>query len=304
MVETVGKKLQHARLRRQISIDDAARITRLRPAQVLDLENDNYTNFPNIAYAKGFLLIYAKFLDVDVSEFAETMETSNPVAIDEYEYLNTPLDRGRVIAYHAPPRRRSLRPLMIMGIALVGVMIVMYLIVSFQRLGNLVEIAEKREGNGAPEQQQEPPAPAARPSPAVTQPALRPENAGALPPAPGLVPEQPAPVASEENPPEMAATGATGITPPLPAPTPDAPTPPPTPVVKEVTLRPRKKTWVKIQRDMPDSAPIFEDWLYPDAPPLKIRGTKLWIQLKDRGAVEITQNGQPVSADGPTVAIE
>src|SRR5438067_8974568 len=170
MVETVGKKLQHSRLRRQISVEDAARGTRMRPSQIIDLENDNYTNFPNAAYAKGFLLIYAKFLGVDVGEFAETMESVNPVAVDEYEYLNAPVDRGRVV--HRPQKKHALMPLLILALLLIAAAVVMYIYAIFMRLGNLEQIAEK---GGA--------SPAASSSPsAAAVPAATPELAPAVSP--------------------------------------------------------------------------------------------------------------------------
>ena len=98
MVESAGKKLQQARLHKQISVEEAARVTRMRPDKILDLEEDNYSNFPSMSYAKGFLLIYAKFLGVDVRDFADTLQTPNPVSSeDDYEYLNAggqPAGRG------------------------------------------------------------------------------------------------------------------------------------------------------------------------------------------------------------------
>src|SRR2546423_488945 len=144
MVETVGRKLQQARLRKQISVEDAARATRVRPDKIIDLENDNYSNFPNIAYAKGFLLIYAKFLGVDVTDYADTLENANPVAIDEYEYLNAPTDHRPVV--HYAPQKHSLLPLLIGAVLLIATAIIMYLVLSFQRLGSLEQIAEKKEG--------------------------------------------------------------------------------------------------------------------------------------------------------------
>jgi hypothetical protein len=74
--------------------------------------------------------------------------------------------------------------------------------------------------------------------------------------------------------------------------------------VKEVVLKPSKKTWVKIRKDVADSAPVFEDWLYPDAPPLKLRGARFWVEMRDPGAVEITRDGQPVPSDQQSVTIE
>jgi cytoskeletal protein RodZ len=76
MDESVGKRLSKARLKRGLSIDEAAHATRLRPDKIVALENDDYSMFANNVYAKGFLQIYGRFLDVDVSEYARSLESA------------------------------------------------------------------------------------------------------------------------------------------------------------------------------------------------------------------------------------
>ena len=105
IVESPGKRLRDRRLEKQMSIADVARVTHIRQDRILDLEKDDYSNFPSLSYARGFLLIYARLLGVDVSEAAVRLENSNPVDIEEYEYLSgkpAPLTRslgvGRRIA--------------------------------------------------------------------------------------------------------------------------------------------------------------------------------------------------------------
>ncbi len=109
MVNSVGKKLQQARLSKQLSIEEAARVTRIRPDKLIDLEEDNYSNFPSMSYAKGFLLLYARFLGVDVREFADTLHAPNPVSSDDYEYLNAaaagPRPRPPAVPITLAPRR-------------------------------------------------------------------------------------------------------------------------------------------------------------------------------------------------------
>ena len=88
MTESIGKQLCQARIKRRMTIDEAAHATKLRPDKVVALENDDYTRFPSNAYAKGFLQIYGKFLGVDVREYAALLDTANPIALDDYQYLN------------------------------------------------------------------------------------------------------------------------------------------------------------------------------------------------------------------------
>src|SRR6266550_521722 len=56
-----------ARRARNLTLDEAARMTKIRPARLAEIEADDFSQFPSLAYAKGFLLIYGKFLDVDVT---------------------------------------------------------------------------------------------------------------------------------------------------------------------------------------------------------------------------------------------
>ena len=74
--------------------------------------------------------------------------------------------------------------------------------------------------------------------------------------------------------------------------------------VKQVSIMPIRKTMVTIRKDVADSAPIFEDWLYPGAGPLKVSGHKLWIQVQDPSAVQITQDGQPLPSGQADIQIE
>ena len=86
-MEGLGKKLQEARLARNLTLDEAARITKIRPGRLQEIENEDFSEFASLAYAKGFLLIYGKFLDVDVSPYLEAFETSDSVTVDGYSYL-------------------------------------------------------------------------------------------------------------------------------------------------------------------------------------------------------------------------
>jgi len=150
MVNSVGKKLQQARVSKHLSIEEAARVTRIRPDKLLDLEEDNYSTFPSLSYAKGFLLLYARFLGVDVREYADTLHAPNPVSRDDYEYLNRaaigPQPPPARRPYHFSPRReRTILPVVVVGVLIGAVALAAYLVISFERLGNLDDIAEKKD---------------------------------------------------------------------------------------------------------------------------------------------------------------
>ena len=98
-MEGLGKKLQEARLAKKIYAREAARVTKIRAARIQEIEAEDFSNFSSLAYAKGFLLIYGKFLDVDVTPYLDAFETSQEVSVDGYAYLQDPPSRAR--------RRRS-----------------------------------------------------------------------------------------------------------------------------------------------------------------------------------------------------
>src|ERR1700759_2351376 len=86
-IEGLGKKFQEARIARNLTLDEAARMTKIRPSRLAEIEGDDFSQFPSLAYAKGFLLIYGKFLNVDVTPYLEAFETSDQVTVDGYSYL-------------------------------------------------------------------------------------------------------------------------------------------------------------------------------------------------------------------------
>lgn len=293
MVETVGKKLQQARLRKKISVEEAAHATKVRPGRIADLENDDYTNFPNMTYGKGFLIIYARYLGVDVSDFADSLENTNPVGVADYEYLShNPGSNDRVVRRRI--KKGSWKPFIYAMLGLVGAAIIINFAITFQRLGPLERLEEKRLATDL-----EPsPAPVPNPTPALraTTPVASPPVEPTLPVA-ALTPT-PTPIEQIEVRRAEPVIRSESAAPPVstPAFTPAA--------IKEVTIRPVKKTWVKITKDVQGSPPVFEDWFYPDARPLSFKGTKFWIEIGDKDAVKITKDGTPLSYVPPGVTVE
>jgi cytoskeleton protein RodZ len=86
-MEGLGKTLKEARLARGLTLDEAGRMTKIRPTQLNDIENEDFSQFASLAYAKGFLVIYGKFLEVDVTPYLEAFEISETLTVDGYSYL-------------------------------------------------------------------------------------------------------------------------------------------------------------------------------------------------------------------------
>src|SRR6202049_1795228 len=95
-IEGLGKKFQDARRARNLTLDEAARLTKIRQSRLAEIEANDFSQFPSLAYAKGFLLIYGKFLDVDVTPYLEAFEGSENVTVDGYSYLQDRSEERRV----------------------------------------------------------------------------------------------------------------------------------------------------------------------------------------------------------------
>src|SRR5262245_48346492 len=148
-IEGLGKKFQEARVARKLTLDEAARMTKIRPQRLAEIEADDFSQFPSLAYAKGFLLIYGKFLDVDVAPYLDAFEDSESVTVDGYSYLqenerakpvSAPVARRRPVATGGGGSRVSPMPL------IVGVVV---LVVGFLGMKFLLNVQRLAPGRGA-----------------------------------------------------------------------------------------------------------------------------------------------------------
>ncbi len=132
---------------RGLTLDEAARLTKIRPSRLAEIEADDFSQFPSLAYAKGFLLIYGKFLDVDVTPYLDAFETSREVTVDGYSYLqDQPAPKPRRVRTSRPPAaarprrtrgdRSSPFPVLIAVGVIVAGFILMQFILKIQRLGS------------------------------------------------------------------------------------------------------------------------------------------------------------------------
>ena len=296
MVDTAGKKLKQARQRKQLSLEEAARATKIRVPRLVDIENDDYTNFPSMAYVRGFLVIYSRYLGIDVSEYTESLgSTATSVGIGDYEYLSNAPERTAPVSHRKV--KRSFWPLLLLGILLgIGVCaaVIFNFVMNAQRLGNRERLEELGQKHFTEKHS----------------------------PASGDLDEDRQVEVRKGTVPEAAAVAAASPTPstpstPIPAPLevrraeaahPEAQSSPiaaiaVAPGVNEVVVKAVKKTWVQIFKDDPGSPAVYEDWLYPDTFPLKLRGARFYIKMSDSTGLQVTKNGvtQPISQPEITI---
>jgi cytoskeleton protein RodZ len=150
-MEPLGQKLKQARLARKISLEEASRVTKIRPSRIAEIEQEDFSSFASLAYAKGFLLIYGKFLDVDVSPYLDAFETSDRVTVDGYSYLQ---DNGPTapppIVRRQPRKGPAIFPFLIAVAVLVIGLYLVKLFLDLQRITPAPDLAPTASATAAP----------------------------------------------------------------------------------------------------------------------------------------------------------
>jgi cytoskeletal protein RodZ len=83
---TIGQKLEETRLRLGLSVEDVAHATRIHPNMILSIEEDDFSRFPSVAYAKSFIGKYGDHLGLDLSEAMDALN-SGVTRFGENEFL-------------------------------------------------------------------------------------------------------------------------------------------------------------------------------------------------------------------------
>ncbi|MES2705610.1 MAG: helix-turn-helix domain-containing protein [Verrucomicrobiota bacterium] len=86
---SVGQQFLHARLAHGWTIEDVAFQTHIPHTLLREMENDDLSNFANLTYAKGFLKLYSRHLEIDLSDYLEQFDTSAISDVTGHEYIQT-----------------------------------------------------------------------------------------------------------------------------------------------------------------------------------------------------------------------
>lgn len=299
MQGSVGQALRDARLEKKLTIDEVAHATHIRAARIADLEDDDYTHFPNIAYARSFLVLYAKFLGVDISKYP-TVEVGSTVALSDYQYLRTeeqqpvPTYRARPELSGPPPKPRWLIVFFVFVFLAVLGAAAGWFIMNIQRLG--LSTAERNKDTEVLST----PAPTPSPTPRETPPPT-PSPTPIVPAAPptALEPEirRAEPVMPE---PAAVAEPAVPVVPAVPAA--DASLFPPAGAEREVIIRATRKIRIRVEKDGQKTSSLYFGNINPNMRPLVFRGKSFRIRTAEPDALQVTVNGQP--ANGPESGVE
>lgn len=290
-METLGQKLQQARLAKKITLEEASRVTKIRAARIQEIEAEDFSSFSSLAYAKGFLLIYGKFLGVDVTPYLDAFETSNQVSVDGYAYLQeAPLGPASPIVRRQPGKRPALLPLIIaVGVLVLGLYLVK-LMLNIQRITPSTVAAASAT-----------PQPFASPPGTIVAPRALPVEEGPSPiEALETVAPTPTPEAAVATPGEPEVRRAEPVHPEdLAQPQVIFATPP----SNRVQITPVRKTYLRVTIDN-EARPAFDGWLDPSDPPLSFVGQRVTVKVLERGAVQVTKNGAALAIGDADVRFE
>lgn len=92
---SLGRLLKRSREERQIELEEAFRVTRIRRHTLEALENERWEELPSQTFVKGFLRTYAEFLGLDKNAVLELYERNTPIERGKSEPLNQVSSRTR-----------------------------------------------------------------------------------------------------------------------------------------------------------------------------------------------------------------
>jgi cytoskeletal protein RodZ len=316
MAESVGRKLQQARVARKLEIEDVAERTKIRPDRLIDLEADEYSHFPNLTYAKSFLAKYARFLGLDIQQELDGFQISRAISMGDYQYLSSmPSHNAQQARWtqRIQPKGFRVPPavvVMLVLIVLVGVPVISYLALNIPRVAGTNFSAPNQTANQAAAASTSSVSPA--PSDADSTHALAAQSPSGGSPAALTTPSsQPSelkadatPAARDEDRIEVRRAQAVG--------TPGSATPVETPVKtglatlpeKKLEVRVIKRTYVKVTKDEEGTQPVFDGFAGPDSRPIVVQGKRFWVHVLDKGAVEVREDGQLVPGNSGDIVID
>jgi len=312
-IEGLGKKFQEARRARDLTLDEAARMTKIRPARLAEIEADDFSQFPSLAYAKGFLVIYGKFLDVDVTPYLDAFEDSERVTVDGYSYLqdNPPPKpvSAPVVRRRSPGSRDRVSPMpLIVGVfVLVIGFLAMKFILNLQRLApGRAEPAAQISPSVASTPSSNAPPPAIAETPASNV-ASGPATAPSVSPVPttpkasgaAVSAARPAPTEPEVRKAKPVLPGDLGKPQEKASPSPVESSAP-----NRIVIRPLKRTYLKVTVDDQSENPAFERWVSPADGTVEFRGNQVSIRVLERDAVQIMKNGKALEEDDEDVTVD
>ncbi|MEM6278901.1 MAG: helix-turn-helix domain-containing protein [Verrucomicrobiota bacterium] len=106
---TIGQRLGEARRKAGLSVADVAHETHIHSNMIYSIEEDDFSNFASVAYAKSFIKNYAEFLEVDLGDSMEALDSSKTLRLGEHELMGEmkkTIKKDRIFRLQRNPRLR------------------------------------------------------------------------------------------------------------------------------------------------------------------------------------------------------
>lgn len=136
----IGERLKEARESMGISIEEASEDLKIKPSQLVDIEEGKREAFKDILYLKYFVRDYSKYLGLDyeamVEDFNEfVFDYTSKISIDDIKKTtdkNNKKIKKIVSPYTIDNEKKNKIPMsIIVGIVIVIICIITYVIISF-----------------------------------------------------------------------------------------------------------------------------------------------------------------------------
>ena len=294
MVETVGTKLQKARLAKGWSVDEVSSATKIRPERISDLESDDYSHFASLVYARSFLVKYARHLGVDIQEELDHFQVGRSVGLGELHYIAyappSPVKHESGPDVYKNGLGLRIPPIILV---LVGLFFVVVVPAGVVMLVNLSRLNVPAADTPSTPVAQVTPVATAEPTQAVVN----------VTPTPSATSESESDRQVVASPTQSDSTVEVRRA--LPVDSSDrvasdpvvqaSPTPNVSATRQTLEIQVRERTWLRIIRDTEKSEPIYDGFTGPKQSPIVVQGNRFWIKVLNPDAVQIRKNGQLVS---------
>jgi len=137
-MKEIGLKLKERREENGVTAEEAAEDLKLRPSQIIDIEEGNIKKFKDVFYLKYFIRDYAKYLGLDadaiVDEFNEFLfDYTSRISVQEIENAknNKKDDKDKIVSpYTLNSRTFSIPKYVIFIIVFFSLLLVGYYVIS------------------------------------------------------------------------------------------------------------------------------------------------------------------------------
>ena len=136
-MNNIGLKLKEKREENGVSIEEVAEDLKMRPSQIISLEEGKKEDFKDVVFLKYFIRDYAKYLGLDgeelVDEFNEFLfDFTSKIPVEEIEKakLNLSSKKEIVSPYTNVKSNKNVLKIVLVGVSVIILLIIGYFVLS------------------------------------------------------------------------------------------------------------------------------------------------------------------------------